>query len=200
MTTPRHGRRPLAGPESAARRPRSFDGWTGGLPPLSSPKMKPQRAERFGPCGSISPSGLCCALSLISLGIGAGCGVAAPGGTGFQPGVLPTEEPLVTLSSDTAAWRLSLWTSPFPPRKGAVDVMYHIVDVVGEPADDLVVQVIPWMPAHGHGTSAEAVVIPQGDGLYLVRPVYLYMSGRWELRTGIKGLFNDSAVPTLDIP
>jgi hypothetical protein len=87
-----------------------------------------------------------------------------------------------------------------PPRKGAVDVMYRIVDRLGEPADDLILQVVPWMPAHGHGTSARAVVRSQGDGFYLIRPVYLYMSGRWELRTEIEGFVNDSATPILDIP
>jgi hypothetical protein len=110
-------------------------------------------------------------------------------------------QPLVTLVSDGGNWTVSIETAPQPPRKGSVDVTYRITDGAGAPADGLDLQVLPWMPAHGHGTSVTPLVTPQGGGAYLASPVYLYMAGHWELRTQIQGGdIADSVVPAFDVP
>jgi hypothetical protein len=135
----------------------------------------------------------------------------------FDPMIPPTENPLLTLPSIAGAWRISVWTSPQPPQKGSDDVMYRVFDSAGLPVDGLTIQVTPWMTAHGHGTPVQPTVTPLGEGWYLVRPTYLYMAGRWDLRTSIeartdladgsssrgdtmKTTSTDSAVPSVDIP
>ena len=113
----------------------------------------------------------------------------------------PDAPPLLTLPSDGGNWTVSIETSPQPPRKGTADVTYRITDGAGAPADGLTLDVLPWMPAHGHGTSVTPLVTAQGDGAYLVSPVYLYMAGHWELRTQIHGgAVDDSVVPAFDVP
>jgi len=140
------------------------------------------------------------AVTLAALFAGAlalaACGAPPPADPAPMPG-----EPLVTLPSDNGTWVVSIETSPQPPRKGSVDVTYRITDGAGAPADGLGLDVLPWMPAHGHGTSAAALVTPQGDGRYLATPVYLYMAGHWELRTTIQGSdVTDTVVPAFDVP
>lgn len=95
---------------------------------------------------------------------------------------------------------MSVWTSPAPPRKGTVEVLCRFVDGGGTPAEGLALQVIPWMPAHGHGGSTAAPVMPLNDGWYLVAPVNLYMSGRWELRTTLQGFPDEDVVPIVEVP
>jgi hypothetical protein len=139
---------------------------------------------------------------VLALVLGPGCGEAtAPDAAGFDPAVRPTEAPLGTVASNgMASWTVSFWTAPAPPRKGVIQVLLRVIDGGGAAVDGLVMKVVPWMPAHGHGGSTPAPVTPQGDGWYLVAPVYLYMSGVWELRTSIQDFPDDGVVPVLDVP
>jgi hypothetical protein len=41
--------------------------------------------------------------------------------------------------------------------------------------------VSPYMPDHGHGTSITPVATGEGSGDYQVAPLYLFMSGYWEI-------------------
>ena len=116
-----------------------------------------------------------------------------------DPQLPPSGDALLTLPGDSGALQISIWTWPQPAIKGSIDLVYRIADLNGLSVDGLGLQVVPWMPAHGHGTSP-TVVTSEGDGYYLIKPVYLYMSGRWEMRTTIKGSAVDSAVPVVDIP
>ncbi len=55
------------------------------------------------------------------------------------------------------------------------------------------------MPAHGHGSPAPAIE-PSEDG-FVVRDLVLYMSGRWELRLGLRGSAGeDEAIVAVDVP
>jgi hypothetical protein len=135
-------------------------------------------------------------LALAALAAAGACGAAEPAS---QPG---PGQPLATVTSDGGHWVVSIQSSPQPPRKGTVDVTYTITsaDAQGAPADGLTLNVVPWMPAHGHGGSELPVVTPLGGGAYLATPVYLYMSGHWELRTEIDGDVTDNAAPAFDVP
>ena len=56
------------------------------------------------------------------------------------------------------------------------------------------------MPAHGHGSPAP-VIERAADGEYVVRDLVLYMSGRWELRLGLRvDGRNDEALVLVDVP
>lgn len=72
--------------------------------------------------------------------------------------------------------------------KGMNEWTVEIKDAVGAAAtavDGLDLSVVPTMPDHGHGTQA-VTVTPKGAGKYALSPVYLFMSGYWEVKLNIK--------------
>jgi len=144
-------------------------------------------------------AGLVRVAAALAVVAAAACGADEPTAPASQPG---PGQPLATVTSDGGHWMVSIQTSPQPPRKGTVDVTYAITaaDGQGAPADGLTLSVVPWMPAHGHGGSELPVVTALGGGNYLATPVYLYMSGHWELRTEIDGDVTDNAAPAFDVP
>jgi hypothetical protein len=78
---------------------------------------------------------------------------------------------------------------------------YTVTDPQGAPVDGLTLQVTPWMPAMGHGTSVDPTVSVQGQGIYLVQDIYFYMPGQWELRTDLlHDASTDHVAPTFQIP
>jgi hypothetical protein len=86
---------------------------------------------------------------------------------------------------------------PGPPVKGNNSWTIEIDDAAsGAPVDGLQVSVTPWMPDHGHGTQPVVVSAVGGPGQYGLMPVYLYMSGFWQVQIGIKS--TGGAVATQD--
>jgi hypothetical protein len=137
------------------------------------------------------------AVALLALGA-AGCGAPPPADAG--PPVFPADA-LTVASSTSGSLHVEVRTDPQPPVRGAIRGQLFIVsDSTGAGVDGLDVSVLPWMPAHGHGTSVSPGVTAQGGGLYLVDQLYLYMAGTWELRTTISGALDDAAVPALEVP
>jgi len=139
-------------------------------------------------------------LTASLLGALAGCGAApepaAPGPVSFGA------EPLMVLASTAGTKQVTVWTSPQPPVKGVNAVQLLVTDTAtGAPLDDLGVQAVPWMPSHGHGTSAKTLVEAHEGGVYQVDDVYLYMDGSWELRTTLTAAGGaDTVVPVFDVP
>ena len=93
---------------------------------------------------------------------------------------------------------------PGPPVKGT-DTWTIEVDQVdtGTPIEGLDVAVVPYMPDHMHGTNPVGVT-PAGAGTYTLAPVYLYMSGFWQVTVKLGGAAvaagTDSAVIPICIP
>jgi hypothetical protein len=57
------------------------------------------------------------------------------------------------------------------------------------------VGVYPFMPHHGHGSSAWPTVTNNMDGTYTIDNIYLYMAGLWTITLNAKsGTWTDSAV------
>ncbi len=73
---------------------------------------------------------------------------------------------------------------PDPPTAGHVDMTIELL-VDDEPAEGAQIDVEPWMPAHGHGSSTEAVVHEVGEGLYEVEDLSFSMPGIWEVRIDV---------------
>lgn len=146
---------------------------------------------------SMSRFSLLCPLTAL-FGI-AGCGGGAANVRISDPPVPPSWDALSTMPSVAGAWQVAVWTWPQPAIKGSDDVVFRITDANGLPADHLDLQVVPWMPAHAHGTTP-TLVTSEGDGYYLVKPVYFYMSGEWQLRTTIGGSASDSVTPVVEVP
>jgi hypothetical protein len=140
--------------------------------------------------------GLAFALALVAVGV-AGCGAPPPADSG--PPNFPADA-LMVLPSSSGGLRIEVRTDPQPPVRGSIRGQLVITGPGGEAVDGLDVAVVPWMPAHGHGTSVQPTVSRQDDGSFLVDQLYLYMAGTWELRTTISGAVADDAVAQVQVP
>jgi hypothetical protein len=136
--------------------------------------------------------------ALAALVIGA-CG-GDPGTPAVDVPLTFPADPLQTLPSTSAQLQVEMRSSPQPPVRGSDAVEIRFRDAAGMPAAGLAVTVLPWMPAHGHGTSVQPSVTETEPGVFVVTPLYLYMAGQWELRTTVAGGMNDTVTPTLDVP
>ena len=128
-------------------------------------------------------------VALVAFVFVGGCGST---GTG-QEGLLDT--PLLTVTSDSAALEVAVFSNPQPPVRGNLLFRYRITDASGAPVDGLSLEVKPWMPAMGHGASVTPTVTARGSGEYDLSNVYLVMAGQWQLQTTITGGASDHAAP-----
>ena len=72
-------------------------------------------------------------------------------------------------------------SDPTPPDRGDNNWTLQVLDN-SAPADGLTLDVVPFMPDHGHGTPKIAEIAPAGsDGMYDVTTVNLWMPGLWEV-------------------
>jgi hypothetical protein len=126
----------------------------------------------------------------------AGCGSTPEAGSHSFP-----DAPFATLSSANDQLVIEVRTAPQqPPDRGIDSVELVVRDRSGVLQDSLEVVATPWMPAMGHGASVVPTVSSPDKGRYVLDNVYLYMAGRWELRTSFSGHVMDSATPAFDIP
>jgi hypothetical protein len=138
---------------------------------------------------------------VVSLGLAllaGGCG--APGGPVRPPALAFPPTAFETVVSSSGRLRMEVRWSPAIPAKGDNAVQLTFLDEGGAAVDGLMGDVLPWMPAHGHGTSVDPVTTAAGPGVVVATPVYLYMSGEWQLRVTLTGSLDDSAVATTQIP
>ena len=109
---------------------------------------------------------------------------------------------LMDVRGDQGNLVVEMRTAPSqPPTRGNASVELVVHDATtGAPVDGLSVVVVPWMPAHGHGTSVVPTIEGEGDGRYLVTNISFFMPGDWELRTSFSGSVTDRVAPSLEIP
>jgi len=140
------------------------------------------------------------AFTFACLAACAGCG----GGDGGAPssGASFAGAPYAVVASDSGRLRVELRTaSGEAPERGTNEVELTVLDASSSaPEDGLVLDVVPWMVAMGHGTSVVPSITPRGGGRYVITNLALYMPGRWELRTRLADGQDDHASPTLDVP
>jgi hypothetical protein len=152
--------------------------------------------------------------ALLLLGVG-GCGssAAAPSDPNGDFGMCATDSRAtpyqagMSVMSTTGVFAVELLSSsPGPPVKGKNTWIVRVDEAsTGSALDDLDVSVTPRMPDHpSHGTRP-VVVTAAGAGTYALDPVYLYMSGVWEVRLTIVGSMvgagtTDTAVIPICIP
>ena len=130
--------------------------------------------------------------TFLVVGAAGGCAIESAAQEGFG------SSPLVTVVSASGALQLAVFTNPQPPTNGNVAVRYVVTDTATkQPVDGLSLDIVPWMPAMGHGTTVVPSVSPVGEGVYDLSNVYLYMAGQWQLRTTMSGGTSDSAAPDL---
>jgi len=109
-------------------------------------------------------------------------------------------DPDQTLVSDTGALRIEVRFSPRPPTVGSNAVQLSFQDANGAAPSGLGLAVVPWMPAHGHGTSVDPIVTETAPGTFVAEPLYLFMPGSWELRMTTSGSVDDTAKAAFEIP
>lgn len=116
-----------------------------------------------------------CSLALAPFA----CGSApAPAGFGAQP--------YVTVMSQTKHFSVAVRTDPQPPTRGDQSVEFTIADATtGAAETGLALNVVPWMPVMGHGTSVVPSVAEPSPGVYRIANVDLFMAGLWALKTTI---------------
>jgi len=122
------------------------------------------------------------------------------GGTASDTGAGFPAQALEHVTSAAGAYGIDVRTSPTqPPSAGVLSVELRIVDRAGTPAEGLTLDVVPSMPAHGHGASVKPTVSVKGGGVYVVESVGLYMPGAWQLQTTLQGSTPDVATIPLDV-
>ena len=85
-------------------------------------------------------------------------------------------------------------SEPGPPIKGNNTWTVKVTDLAGNELKDAAVVAKPFMPYHGHGSSAKPKTTTLGDG-YELKPLYLYMRGVWQVTITAKTATQaDSAV------
>lgn len=83
-------------------------------------------------------------------------------------------------------------STPAPPAKDDNAFDIQVLDDTGAAADGLVLDVVPFMPDHNHGTPIEAVVTPADtNGEYSATPVNLWMPGLWRVTVDIDDTAGD---------
>lgn len=76
--------------------------------------------------------------------------------------------------------------TPAPPAKGDNTWVIQVSDTANMPIDGATIQVTPFMPEHGHGSSIDVIVTPKGSGgKYTLEPINLSMPGVWEITIDI---------------
>jgi hypothetical protein len=92
------------------------------------------------------------------------------------------------VSSTSGALHVALRTSPYPATLGPTAFEITVTDVAtGAPVDGLTLDVTPWMPAHGHGTTTKPIASPTGFGRYTTTTANISMVGKWILKINITG-------------
>ena len=69
---------------------------------------------------------------------------------------------------------------PAPPGKGDNRWSLVVTDDGSAPVSGMTLDIVPFMPDHGHGGSVIPVVSDDGDGAYTADPVNFFMPGYWE--------------------
>ena len=163
-----------------------------------------------------------CAFVVVLPALGAamaGCGSGGTSGPSTTDGMFSTcdtetrampYEPGMQVQSSADKFTVKLLQSqPGPPIKGVNTWQVEVDETAtGGALDNLDISILPWMPDHGHGTMVPVVVTPMastGVGEYKLDPLYLYMSGLWQIKftivgTMVEGGTTDVAVISVCIP
>jgi hypothetical protein len=129
--------------------------------------------------------------------LGCGASTSAP-----PPDLMPSfgAAPDQTVTSASGALTIAVRFSPDPPTAGSDAAQLAFTDALGLPISGLELTVVPWMPAHGHGTSVDPGIAEMTPGVFVASPLYLFMPGSWELRMTIGGTADDTATAAFEIP
>jgi hypothetical protein len=109
-------------------------------------------------------------------------------------------DPDQTVTSDSGALTIAVRFAPRPPTTGEDAAQLTFTDPAGTAVSGLDLTVVPWMPAHGHGTSVNPTITETAPGTFVATPLYLFMPGSWELRMTTTGAIDDAATAAFELP
>jgi len=135
-------------------------------------------------------------IGLVALA--AGCG-GSPPAIPPVPASFPVHA-VAAVSSTSGALHVELRSVPDPLVRGQNVGQLTLTDGSGQPAARVTVEVLPWMPSHGHGTSQAVEITDQGGGVFIANPLYLFMAGEWQIQMKFQGAIDDTAMATVEIP
>lgn len=72
-------------------------------------------------------------------------------------------------------------SDPAPPVKGTNNWVLQVLDGSGAPVTGATIDVVPYMPDHGHGTSVTPQVSAGDNDDYNLDSLYLFMPGLWQV-------------------
>lgn len=108
--------------------------------------------------------------------------------------------PIVSLAAmnsvtDAELFLLELQLEPATPIVGDNAAMLTVSDArSNRKIDDAVIEIVPWMTMHGHGSSNKPVIKRVAAGQYHVENLYFTMEGTWDLLVTIQnGNLHDTA-------
>jgi len=140
------------------------------------------------------------AAALMVCALACAAALAACGGGSQQPPVLSfSGAPLETVPSSSGQLQIAVRWSPQSPTVGLDAAELSVTDSTGAPVDGLGLSVVPWMPAHGHGTSVLLDVSSSAPGVFVATPIDIFMTGSWELRLTTTGTVDDTATATFTV-
>jgi hypothetical protein len=91
-------------------------------------------------------------------------------------------------------------SDPAPPARGTNNWTLAITDTTGAGVAGATIDVKPFMPLHGHGSSIVPTITDSGGGAYVLSNLYLFMPGLWTITINAKaGAISDAAVFTFCI-
>ena len=85
-------------------------------------------------------------------------------------------------TSDANLFRLELQLDPTRPVVGNNAAILTVFDVrSGRVIEDAVIEIVPWMTIHGHGSPKIPSIQKTGNGRYVVSDIIYTMEGDWDL-------------------
>jgi hypothetical protein len=77
--------------------------------------------------------------------------------------------------------------NPGPPAIDNNTWVVQLLDSSGTPVPGATFTSIkPWMPDHGHGSSAVPADTDNHDGTYTIQPLYFFMAGLWQVTLAVQ--------------
>jgi hypothetical protein len=91
---------------------------------------------------------------------------------------------------------------PAPPQRGDNHFVVHLIDAAGAPLAGATLEVVQYMPAHGHGSAVPEVITESTTviGEYDVNPVNLHMKDLWQVFMSTSGDPADEVMFAFCIP
>lgn len=140
-------------------------------------------------------------VTLVLLLVGAACVGGCSSAAASDPRTF-SETPASVLTTDAGSYRIAIHSAPDAKPSRGVNALRLVVTKVadGAPASGLDLDIVPWMPAMGHGASVKPSVRAEAEpGVYTVSNVNLFMPGLWEIRATIAGGADDHATAQFEV-